>query len=237
MSSPPDSEANSLLKLAKTHAGVYTLQEAAHFAQIPEMTLRYWFIGKDKYAAVRQPIIDSYGTIYLTFRDFVEAVAIRYYRSKLKISLKTIREAVVTAREKYNVAYPFSDNRHRLVAGEKNFHIYIEGMGDAVQISGINKWQQSFSSVNASYFKQFRYDNNCQAVEYEAGVFEQKRVILNPRLLLGKPKVENSPCSAPALWRAFREEGDKNRVAQLFRVDLQAVIASCAYCENVRLAA
>jgi len=106
-----------------------------------------------------------------------------------------------------------------------------------MQLSGNEKNQQSLQELSNYFLKHVRYGSDFQAVEFEAGNYNDRRIIMNPRFLFGQPRVENAPCTAPTLWRAFVAEGTYEKVSKFYEVDEAAVIASVKYCQDVNLAA
>src|SRR5580658_1258954 len=112
--------------------GLYTLREVSIFAKIPLATLRYWFIGDKRHSPVRSAIIEGGGMAYLTFQDFIEAVAIRHLRTKYRLPLPKIRQAVIEAKTFYGVEYPFSDKTRKVIMDQRELHIIISRGTDPV---------------------------------------------------------------------------------------------------------
>jgi hypothetical protein len=217
--------------------GLYTLREVSIFAQIPLATLRYWFLGDKKHPPVRNPIIEGGGMAYLTFQDFIEAVAIRYLRTEYGLPLPRIREAVIEAKNFYGVEYPFSDKTRKVITDKKQLHIVTQKTSNPIQISGKNKGQISFKDVVTSFMKRLIIDEDGN-YEYVAADYGSEKIILNPRVMFGSPRVSKAPYGAITLWRAKNIEGDVKTVARIYGVSESVVTASCRYCEGeLKLAA
>ena len=227
-----------LLDCVLENSGLYTFKEASLYAHIPVSTLKYWFVGAKGRPPVRHAVVDESGTKYITFQDFIEAVAIRYVRTTFKLPLPRIREAVLEAMEAYKILYPFSDKRHRIATDRRDLHIYIEGLRNPVQLSGKNKRQASIEDVSAKFMEHLRFDASGKVQEFVAAKYENLAITLNPGIMFGSPRVNEIPYSAITLWRAKNAEKDIEEVARMYEVDSAAVLASCRYCEEeLRLAA
>lgn len=227
-----------LLDCLTAQTGLYTFREASIFARIPISTLRYWFVGNSRHAPVRKAVVDDAGVAYITFQDFIEAVAIRYLRTKFRLPLPKIREAVIEAMKLYGVQYPFSDRRHGIATDGKDLHIFLDGLVNPVQLSGKHKRQTSFKKVASPFMKDLSFDSNGTAYEYVAAIYGDTSITLNPHIMFGSPRVREVPYSAITLWRAARAEGDVSKAARIYEVDTAVVLASCRYCEeDLRLAA
>ena len=228
-------ERTKISELIRGHSGVYSLHDAASYSQIPYNTLRYWFIGTKKYHPVRSPVFDDNGSPRLTFRDFVEALAIRKLRSV--VQLPAIRDAISECRQSHQIEYPFSDRRHIVYHDGGNLHIRLNRDGDVLQISGRQKNQQSFQELAEYFFRHITYDSDNQASEFDAGTYDEQKIVMNPRFLFGQPRAVISGCTAPTLWRAFLAEGTYEKVSIFYEVDIAAVRASVKYCQDVELVA
>ena len=227
-----------LLDCIENQAGLYTFREASLYANIPISTLRYWFIGAKGRPPVRKAVVDDGGMSYITFQDFIEAVAIRHIRTKFELPLSRIREAVIETMKVYSVEYPFSDSRHGIAIDQKNLHIFLNGIKNPVQLSGKNRRQTSLGSVVDQFMKHLRFDANGKVYEFIAANYGSKVITLNPNIMFGSPRVSQVPYSAITLWRARNTEGNVENVARIYDVETQSVVASCKYCEEeLRLAA
>lgn len=217
--------------------GLYTLREVSIFAGIPLTTLRYWFIGDKKHAPVRHAIVEGGGMAYLTFQDFVEAVAIRHLRTRYGLPLPKIRQAVIQAKDFYGVEYPFTDKAQTVITDQRELHIVTSKNAHPIQLSGKNKGQVSFKDIVATFMERLAFDEHGN-YEYIAAVYGDQRIILNPKVMLGSPRVGKSPYGAITLWRAKNVEGDIDAVARIYGVSKNIIVASCQYCEGeLKLAA
>ncbi|PXA04808.1 hypothetical protein DDZ13_06490 [Coraliomargarita sinensis] len=220
--------------------GLYSLQEAAYYARIPENTLRYWFLGRGDYQPVRTPSVDREGIPYLSFQDFIESLAIRFLRVEKKVQMKEIRDSILRAQDEHGIEYPFSDRRHKLAIDkvDRSLHIYINREGDPFKLAGSNIGQRGIQKILEPYMNDLLFDDeDFLARQYRAYTSGGRNVIMNPRFLFGQPKVENSPYSARALWESYIAEGGIDYVCDYYDVSRSVVELSCEYCQHVGIAA
>jgi uncharacterized protein (DUF433 family) len=218
-------------------SGLYTLREVSIFARIPLATLRYWFLGDKKHPPVRRAVINDGGMAYLTFQDFIEAVAISHLRTKYGLPLPRIRQAVIEAKSHYGVEYPFSDKTRKVITDKRELHLVVSKGANPVQLSGKNKRQISFKEIVSDFMGNLTIDKKGY-FEYIAADYGDEKIVLNPRIMFGSPRVRQSPYSAITLWRAKNAEGSVEEVVRTYRVDANVVLASCRYCETeLKLAA
>ena len=71
--------------------GLYGLNEAAFYARMPAATLRAWFYPKQEASRLITSQIEDGDEKFVSFLDFVEALAIRSLRLDCKIPLQKIR--------------------------------------------------------------------------------------------------------------------------------------------------
>lgn len=221
-----------LLDCLNKYSGLYTLRETSIYARIPLTTLRYWFVGEKNHPPVRKAIIDDGGMLYVTFQDFIEAVAIRELRTSYNIPLPKIREAVIEAQNQYGVEYPFSNKEHKTKTDGTNLHFYFKNKGNPVQLTGKGKRQISFETCVESFMRNLVFDKKGIAYEYIAARYRDSKITINPNIMFGSPRVSQSPYSAITLWRARNAEGKIAAVSRIYGVESKIVRASCKYCEE-----
>lgn len=215
--------------------GNYTFSEAAKYLETNGRTLKRWFLEDG--APLRDPVYLDNGTPLLTFQDFIEAFVVKILRQRF--SMRKIREAVRSARDNYQIDYPFSDSRHSVSADKTDLHIYIHNEQTPTQLTGKRlKGQRSFPELIEPYLKRISYDEHTfKATEFIAANYFGHDITINPRFLLGEPRPRDCPFTAATLWRSCVAEGDEGIVASLFDVDIDIVRASSKYCEKIKLAA
>jgi uncharacterized protein (DUF433 family) len=231
-----------LIETVRTGQGLYTPQEAAAYARMPVTSLNYWLYGNKTHAALRNTLIANTEGRYLTFIEFMEAVAIRSFRVNHGISLPKIRQAIEEAKTKYGVDYPFANKKHRTYAIGKDLHIVLEGDADPLQITGKQTGQTGMKVCLEQFMHDFVWDEQDALIAYRAHrhVTESNRVIdimMRPNTCFGAPVVGDTGYTAETLWRAANAEGDFKKAAGYYGVDVEDVIAAYRYCQEIELAA
>jgi len=233
-----------LVDSIKDQSGLYTIREAALYAKMPVSTLRYWTQGDRKHPPLRKPRVDREEGRFLTFLEFQEAVVVRYFREVHNAPLLKIREAIIRAREEYEVEYPFASRFHKTSLVGKDFHILLRDEKNPIQITGRDGRQRSFREVIEPYMKNFRFDDADMPISYIAYRYPIKEtgelihINMNPSYCFGEPVVGSTGYRAQTLWRAAQVEGSEERAAECYDIDYDSVVAACKYCEEeIRIAA
>lgn len=232
-----------LEETVKSVSGLYTVSEAALFARMPAVTLRNWLFGSKSQSSLRRSIIPKEEGRFLTFLEFVEALAIRTLRNSYNISLQRIRTAIDEAKETYNIPYPFANKAHKTVLIGGELHIFIGEAQNPVQLTGKGRKQQSFKPCIEQFMRDLEFDENDIAkayIAYRYPVPNEGRTVnvsMNPRFCFGEPIVQGTGHRAETLWRAALAEGSEEKVAEYYEVDLASVVAACRYCEDLKMAA
>src|SRR5437773_5727084 len=123
----------------RTASGLYTVAEAAAYARMHVQTLKNWLYGGTAHDPLRQSQIPKAEGRFLTFIEFVEALAIRNLRANYHISFQKIRSAVNEAKSKYGVEYPFANKSHKTYLIGKDLHIVLAGEKHPIQLTGKEK--------------------------------------------------------------------------------------------------
>jgi uncharacterized protein (DUF433 family) len=232
-----------LMETVRSSSGLYTVGEAANFAKMPVATLNYWLYGDKARPSLHQPMIGQEEGKFLTFYEFVEALAIRTLRNSYKLSLQKIRAGLEEAKQAYKIDYPFANKEHKTVIIGGDLHIFIGESENPVQLTGKGKKQQSLRPCIEQFMRDLEFDEKKMAkayIAYRYPVPNEARtinVMMNPKFCFGEPVVDGTPHRAETLWRAALAEGSEERAAEIYEVDLPQVIAACRYCEDIELSA
>lgn len=232
------------IETIRSGVGLYDIREAAYYARTQPQRLRYWVLGTKKNPPLRSPRVDPNGHVFVTFHELLEAIAVRNLRSFFggTISLQLVRKAIQRAQDKYGVEIPFADYRHKIATDGKDILIYFNDEENPTQVTGAQKkgeGQIRLQKVETKYLKYvFANPRTHLAEEYIIGRYNDRDIVLNPERMFGEPVAKGAPCSAPALWRAVRAENlNYAAVARDYSVNIDAVIASYQFCEDIGYAA
>lgn len=180
-------------------------------------TLKRWIHGSSTgLAAVRAELQDDPDQ-FITFNDFVQAMAIRSIRLDRKVPLPLIREAVQRAEEEYGVQYPFA-RKHTTYLFDDDIVIRI-GDDVIVQVTGKYRRNQLITPVVELYAEDLVYDCGPYPVRYQPFTYQDRSVVFDPRVRFGEPLVEPSRYTVDELVVAAKTEGSVLGAAKAYGVD------------------
>ena len=136
---------------------------------MPLNTLNYWHYGTKSRQPIRESEIQKEEGKFVTFLEFVEAVAIRSLRQERNIPLPKIREAIKEAQDKYQIKYPFAQQVHKTVVVGKDIHILLGEDATNVTmvgLSGRDKAQKSFKPFLEPYMENMRFNSEKVAARF-----------------------------------------------------------------------
>lgn len=226
----------------RSASGLYTVSEAATYARMHVRTLSNWLYGGTSVDALRRTQIPRTEGRFLTFIEFVEALAIRNLRANYGVSFQKIRQGVNEAKEKFGIECPFADRFHKTYLVGEDLHIILRGEENPIQLTGREKGQESLRVCLEQFMHDLEWDAKNVASAYIAYRYPIQdgnpiMIKMRPTLYFGAPIVEGRGHTAETLWRAALAEGSEPKVAEYYEVDVNAVIAACRYCEEIKQAA
>ncbi len=215
--------------------GIYTPAEAARFARVKTELITRWIHGTDSGQAVVEAERFGDSERMITFRDFVQALAIRAVRREFKLPLPDIRKAVEYARERYGVAYPFAIRHRTYLFGRKLLidlpgRLALESPPELVQISAKGRDQLYLREVAEPFLIDLTFDgDDGYASRYVAWQHGEGRIVMDPGRLFGQPVVQSCGHTAQSLLDAYRTEGTVERAAKAFGVKDEEVLLAVDY--------
>jgi uncharacterized protein (DUF433 family) len=217
----------------KLGTGLYTIPEAAMYARIPTQTLSRWVFGAEEGARVVRP--EYQGEKFLTFVDFIQALAIRAIRIHWKIPLQKIREAVHRAEDEFGFDYPLA-RKHLIFLFNGEILIRTDEKQPPVQISGRGHHQQTLKQLVEPYMHDISFDAaSGLAVKYEAFRYGNEVIRMDPKQHLGEPFFEGTGYSPRVLWEAVETEGSVEAAAKAYGVSEQQVEVAFRYLDHLEL--
>jgi len=214
--------------------GLYSVHEAALFSRVSQATLNRWLFGTTHRKALRKPLLDTANGKYVSFIEFVEAMAVGELR-RMGISLQKIREAIDTANKTYRIEHPFAHKTHKTFAIGKDLYITIDGV-DPVGLTGIDKFQTSSKQILEVYMKGLSFGPDNLANSFTAFANKASLITMTPSKLFGEPLVVRCGYSAQTLWNAANEEGSMEVAARNYGVEEEDVETACLYWNSLKAA-
>lgn len=220
--------------------GLYTFQEASKFTNASAQDLRRWLNGHSYKvqgldARVRSSplwkteLADS-EVEGISFHDLLEVRFVQAFR-KHGVSLQTIRIASEHARAMFNHPYPFTCRRFQ-TDGKTIFATALEESGEE-QLLDLPKKQFAFAKIiEPSLHRGIEFGRD-ELASHWYPLPRSKAVVLDPTIAFGKPIVTNGSVRTSILYDAFKAEQDKQLVAKLYEVPLNAVDAAIRFEERL----
>ena len=213
--------------------GAYTVNEVACFARMHAVTARRWFFSNNMGKAI---VPDENPSKFLTFLDFVQALAVRNLRVNHHVALATIREAIFYAKKEFDLDHPFARRHHTYLDG-RQILIRPETAPAPLHATGRAKGQHVMKPILETYLVDISFDpDSGLANRYLAYQFKDRRVLMDPDVQFGQPYVESVGISARRLADAVQEEGGFDAAAAAFGVHVDDVVAAHRFIDELQVA-
>lgn len=219
--------------------GVYTPAEAAFYARVKTQTLNRWLFGNRQGQSVVAPEVEETDDEKIvTFLDFVQALAIRAVRSRHKIPLNRLRQAVVIAQEN-GIQYPFAVAHTTFLFSDQQDQghgdIVLEIDGKLLQASGTHRRNLVMREIAELYMNDLYFDEQTGlANKYDAWVGRDgQKIVMDPQVRFGEPYLETCGHTAEALWDAYQVEGGIVPASRAFGVEESDVALALAFYDHL----
>ncbi|MEQ1526472.1 MAG: DUF433 domain-containing protein [Gallionella sp.] len=222
------------------NVGLYTFQEASRLVSASPQELRRWLKGythkaadSDKQVSITplwKTELAQSEVEGISFHDLLEVRFVQAFR-KYGVSLQTIRVASEQAREMFNHPYPFTCKRFQ-TDGRTIFASAIEETGEE-QLLDLIKKQFAFSKIiEPSLYRGIEFGND-ELASHWYPVPRSKVIVLDPAIAFGKPIIAHGSIRTSILYDAFNAEKNKQYVAKLYEVSVNAVEAAIRFEERL----
>jgi uncharacterized protein (DUF433 family) len=191
-----------------------------------------WLFGNKSGGRVFSPQLAASNEKIVTFLDFVQSLAIRAIRTKHRISLEKIREAIDQAEQKFSIQWPLA-RRHTTYLLGRDIQIVPEVGGHPVQVTGRAKGQVSLRSVVEVHLRDLGWDAEGIANTYQAFSWHDRVVQITPTHHFGEPIVPSCGHGARVLWEAAEAEGSIEAAAEVYGVEAVDVEIACRYFDHL----
>ena len=231
----------SMVARAKEYLGIglYTPEEAAFYARVSTRTMNRWIYGNKQGERVIKPQKSSDQDRVVTFLDFVQTLAIRDIRTKHKVPLPKIRDAVDFARTK-GIEYPFAvqHTTYLFSDAEDKGHgeVVINIDHQLLQASGHSRGNFVMKEVAELYMRDLYFNPDTGLAEQFVawgGRESEYRIVMNPHIRFGEPVVHPTGYTAQSLWEAYEIEGGIIAASKAFAVDVRAIELALDYYDHL----
>ena len=210
--------------------GLYTFQGASKLTNASPQELRCWLKGYAHKASGSDKRVNS-APLWetelgeseiegISFHDLLEVRFVQAFR-KYGVSLQTIRAASKQAREMFDHPYPFTCKRFQ-TDGRTIFAAAIEQTGEEKLLDLVKKQYAFTKIIEPSLYRGIEFGHDDLASHWYP-VPRSKAIVLDPTIAFGKPIVTNGSIRTSILHDAFKAEKNKQYVAKLYEVPVNAV--------------
>lgn len=211
-------------------AGFFSIAEASRLVGVSPNLVRGWLNGYSNSSS--GPVIDRdfEGTRTVSFLDLMELRFIAVFRSQ-KVSMPTLRHAAERARKDWKVLHPLALSSDKYITDRRNiFAQTAEEGGDSITWDMATGQLEMWETIEHTIEKGVEFNPNTYLASLwrpNPGLFPT--IIIDPHIAFGKPTVEGTQVPTSVLFRQWKAEGNKDRVADWFDVPLDAVETAVQY--------
>jgi uncharacterized protein (DUF433 family) len=236
-------------QMAELGLGMYTLSEASRLIGADTRAISRWLYGYDYSSGsgskhIRkhsdplwspQYATNEFGEKIIGFHDLLELRIVREFIRR-GVSLQVIRHCLYTARQIFDVEYPFTSRRFA-TDGETIFLAAVRQGGKEAEMLNLRTRQYAFREIiKDSLYAGIEYAGDFASRWYPMA--RSKVVVVNPAIDFGHPIVEESGIPTASLYATYlAEERNKSVVAQIFEISAKHVAAAVRFEEKLRIAA
>jgi uncharacterized protein (DUF433 family) len=215
----------------------YTPTDAARLVGLHPSTVRRWLQVSPSASGGRTPVVRDGGEPGLvSFLDLVELDMLRRLREK-GVSTHALIRAAQEATECLQVDHPFVRRGVRVAPGKRTAHIYLPMPAESEREGLLhlgNRGQMALAEVVEQISELLDYDLDGLVrrwwPEGRAG-----GVVVDPEVGFGEPVVTGTRIHADVLFDMVEaEDGDVDRVAQLYEIPPQRVNQAIAFVKERR---
>ncbi len=206
--------------------GLYSIPDACYLLGVPASKVRRWLGMTQSCDGVIQRSSCDPETV--TFSELMELMFVRMFREE-GVSLQTIRQAAITASQKFQSPHPFALKRFD-TDGRTIFATMTKARTDEEVIEDLRKGQLVFKTIIKPFFKKIEYQDNHEAVRFWP-LSTRGRIVLDPRRSFGQPIDSKTGVPIDAILSALNSQGVDNSqtVAEWLDIPVDAVQAAVQF--------
>jgi len=211
-------------------AGFFSTVDAARLVGTHPNSVRGWLNGYRNSTA--GPVIDRdfEGSSTVSFLDLMELRFVAFFRAQ-GVAMPTIRRASNEARKDWGVQHPLALSRDKYVTDRRIIFAKSAGEeGDEVTWDMASGQHEMWDAIEQTIEKGIEFDPKTHL----ASLWHPKYaafpdVIVDPRIAFGRSVVKGTKVPTAVLFRQFRADKSKKRVAKWFEVSEKTVATAVAY--------
>jgi len=173
----------------------------------------------------------------ISFLDMVQGMAIRDMRRKKNVPLARIRQGVRYLRDHHpEIEYPFArQHQTYIIEGSRDIAILLPGddLDNVLQVSGYHRGQYVHAKMLDKYLQRLDFGQDGLASRFVPLRRGHRRVVLDPEVRFGQPRVEPAGYLVETLATACKREGSAAKAAWWYEVDKADVALAVEYHQNL----
>ena len=206
-------------------APAYTPGASAHHLGLPINTVRYWALGRDDYKPVI--VLAAPTEKLLSFRNLVELHVLSAVRRQHKVSLPSVRAAVLFLRREFASEHPLSDDE----MSTDGKHLFVEKFGKLINAS--NDGQLAMEQFLDAHLR--RIERDAKGLPIKLFPFTRAKpegprsVVIDPRVQFGRPCLAGTGIPTAVVIQRFKAGEELSSLADDYRRDVRDLEEAIRY--------
>lgn len=204
--------------------GFYTVSEAARLLRIENRQRIYRWLQTDDAAVVKRDYVPIDKIQELSFWDLFEVRFVEHFRAQ-GLSLQFLRKVATKARAEFKTQHPFALSGSKYLTDRKKiFRQTSVELGEERKTHDLLSGQyEMYETIERIIAKDVSFDPKTLLAEEWAPLAECPSVIINPHYAYGHPVIGRDHIPTSAIFRSWKAEVDKKRVARWYGVSEKIV--------------
>ena len=189
----------------------YTILEAAHYLAVPPATVRYWVLGRDRYAPLI--VIPKRSPVLLSFLNLAELHILASIRRAHVVKMPGIRKAIRFLKKR--VQRPI-DRKYPLLSCDLD--LFLEGCEDLIDVSRPS--QAALREVMGAALR--RIERDPEGIPVRLYPFTRAdditdapaMIVIDPNLSAGRPVINGTGLAAQVIAERYKAGESINDLAQ-----------------------
>ena len=194
----------------------YTILEAAHYLAVPPATVRYWAVGRDRYAPLI--VTPKHSPVLLSFLNLVELHILASIRRVHEVKMPSIRKAIRFLKKGAQCSV---DRRHPLLSRDletDGVDLFIEEYGSLINIS--KSGQTAIREIIGAALRRIERDPHGIPVRlYPFTRADDTKdapamIVIDPNLSAGRPVIVGTGLAVQLIAERYKAGESINDLAQ-----------------------
>ena len=207
--------------------GFYTVGDAARLLKIENRRriARWLESARNTAPVIRRDYQPIEGSQELSFWDLIEVRFVEHFRAQ-GVSLQFLRKVAVKAREEFGTSHPFALSDVAFLTDRRRIFVQLaqEDKEEKSTRDVLSGQYEMYNAIEALLAKGIGFHPITKlADEWKPLENGCPNVVVNPRFAYGQPVIGAEKVPTAAIFRTWKAEGDRDRVAHWYGIDRAAV--------------